>query len=137
MEYHNSVNSCRSHPSFEPQVLKGDLTNKATHHIVQGLSSIYNADPETSSNPHGDGSTSVLEKPKNDEKRLTDDGGDRDRYAHYVDKRKILKAQLTGGCVVALCGKVWKPKGDPKNHPICPECKRIHDEILHASGDPV
>ena len=31
--------------------------------------------------------------------------------------------------VVALCGKVWVPKHDPSKYPVCPDCKRIYEEM--------
>lgn len=34
-----------------------------------------------------------------------------------------------GGGVVALCGKVWVPKHDPSKYPVCPDCKRIYEEM--------
>ncbi|MFE6462341.1 DUF3039 domain-containing protein, partial [Streptomyces cinereoruber] len=33
--------------------------------------------------------------------------GDHERYAHYVQKDKIMASALDGTPVVALCGKVW------------------------------
>lgn len=36
--------------------------------------------------------------------------------------------QIDGG-VVALCGKVWVPKHDPSKYPVCPDCKRIYEEM--------
>ena len=35
--------------------------------------------------------------------------------------------------VVALCGKVWVPKRDPTHYPVCPDCKRIYDEMMNSS----
>lgn len=109
-------------------------TNSAINNSV--ISNSDTPSTESQSSSQKSQSTSVLEKPDTHEDRLTDDGSNKDRFAHYVDKRKMLKAQLTGSPVVALCGKVWKPKGDPKNHPICPECKRIFDELMRANGNP-
>jgi hypothetical protein len=58
------------------------------------------------------------------------DGGDRERFAHYVQKDKITESAVTGNPVIALCGKVWVPNRDPKKYPICPDCKRIYDEMM-------
>lgn len=56
----------------------------------------------------------------------TDDGG-HDRFAHYVEKDKIVESAVTGLPVMALCGKVWVPSRDPDRYPLCPECKRLYD----------
>lgn len=53
--------------------------------------------------------------------------GDHDRFAHYVEKRKLTAALVHGTPVVALCGKVWVPSRDPERYPICPECKRLYE----------
>ena len=54
-----------------------------------------------------------------------DDGG-HDRFAHYVEKDKIVESAVTGKSVRALCGKKWIPSRDPEKYPICPTCKEIH-----------
>jgi len=73
---------------------------------------------------------------------LTNDGGDHDRFAHYVYRLKgdprdaktlVTEAIVTGTPVRALCGKVWVPSRDPKNFPVCPECKDIL-ETLRSKG---
>ena len=56
----------------------------------------------------------------------TDSGG-HDRFAHYVEKDKIVESAVTGMPVMALCGKVWVPSRDPKRYPLCPECQRLYD----------
>ena len=58
-----------------------------------------------------------------------DDGGDADRFAHYVSKDRIAESRATGRPVVALCGKVWVPKHDPSKYPVCPDCKRIYEDM--------
>jgi hypothetical protein len=55
------------------------------------------------------------------------DEGDHDRFAHYVEKRKLTAAYVHGTPVIALCGKVWVPSRDPERYPICPECKRLYE----------
>lgn len=75
-----------------------------------------------------DGSTAVLDKPEEKTVPLKDDGG-ADRYSHYVSRDKMLQSRLTGRPVVALCGKVWVPKHNPKDYPLCPECKRIYEQM--------
>jgi Protein of unknown function (DUF3039) len=56
-----------------------------------------------------------------------DEGGDHDRFAHYVEKGKLADALVNGTPVIALCGKVWVPSRDPDRFPLCPECKRLYD----------
>jgi hypothetical protein len=58
--------------------------------------------------------------------------GDHERFAHYVDKGKIMESAVSGTPVIALCGKVWVPNRDPKKYPVCPECKEIFASM--ASG---
>ena len=61
--------------------------------------------------------------------------GDHERFAHYVDKSKIVDSMVTGTPVTALCGKVWVPSRDPKRYPVCPTCKEISREATtEASG---
>jgi hypothetical protein len=60
--------------------------------------------------------------------------GDHERFAHYVNKNRIMESALEGGAVVALCGKVWVPSRDPKKFPVCPECKEIYEEMM-GGGD--
>jgi hypothetical protein len=55
--------------------------------------------------------------------------GDHERFAHYVDKDKIVDSAVTGTPVVALCGKVWVPSRDPKKFPVCPDCQRIYESL--------
>ncbi|CAM5572048.1 hypothetical protein SCANM63S_07085 [Streptomyces canarius] len=55
--------------------------------------------------------------------------GDRERFAHYVQKDKIMASALDGTPVVALCGKVRVPGRDPKKYPVCPMCKEIYESM--------
>lgn len=55
--------------------------------------------------------------------------GDHERFAHYVQKDKIMESALTGKPVIALCGKVWVPGRDPEKFPVCPDCKKIYDKL--------
>jgi hypothetical protein len=65
-----------------------------------------------------------------DEKMLeTNDDGDHEKFAHYVEKEKIVESAVTGKPVIALCGKVWVPGRDPGKFPICPDCKKIFDSL--------
>ena len=85
------------------------------------------------SNPDAGTGTAVLERPE--EKTKLDDGGngDADRFAHYVSRDRIAESKMTGRPVVALCGKVWVPKHDHTHYPVCPDCKRIYDEMMNSS----
>jgi len=64
------------------------------------------------------------------------DSGDHDRFSHYVRKEKIVESAVTGGVVIALCGKVWTPTRDPQKFPICTECKEIFESLPKDSGQP-
>src|SRR6266705_3551235 len=55
---------------------------------------------------------------------LSHGDGDHERFAHYVQKDKIVDSAVSGTPVIALCGKVWVPTRDPKRFPVCPECKK-------------
>lgn len=86
------------------------------------------ADPLTQTEPDTNTGTTVLERPAEEEQAQRSDNGDADRFAHYVSRERIEESRLTGRPVVALCGKVWVPKRNPADYPICPECKRIYAE---------
>lgn len=72
----------------------------------------------------------LLERPETQQKKP----GDRDRFAHYVAANRLAAARMTGQPVVALCGKVWVPTGEAHNHPICPRCEEIKDEMDKNGG---
>jgi Protein of unknown function (DUF3039) len=74
--------------------------------------------------PDLSGGTAVLEQP-----RHVGDDGDHDRFAHYVQKDKIVESAVTGKPVRALCGKVWVPGRDPSKFPICPRCQKIYEGL--------
>lgn len=46
----------------------------------------------------------------------------------------VLEARINGTPVEALCGFVWVPSRDPKQLPICEECKGIY-EMYRAFND--
>jgi hypothetical protein len=76
------------------------------------------------------GGTDVLDQEL--EQLLTEEqleDGDHERFAHYVQKEKILESALSGKPVIALCGKVWVPGRDPDKFPVCPDCKKIYDKL--------
>ncbi len=62
-------------------------------------------------------------------KPVPTDGGDHDKYAHYVKKDKITESAITGKAVRAICGKKWVPTRKPDDFPVCPDCKRIYEQL--------
>lgn len=82
-----------------------------------------------SQDPDSGAGTAVLERPEAEEETKRSDDGDADRFAHYVSRDRMRESQLTGRPVVALCGKIWVPKHDPSQYPVCPDCKRIYEEM--------
>ena len=66
---------------------------------------------------------------------FTNDDGDHEKFAHYVEKAKIMESAVTGVPVKALCGKVWIPNRDPSRFPICPDCEAIHKGLPRGGGD--
>ncbi|NKX54582.1 DUF3039 domain-containing protein [Arthrobacter sp. E918] len=84
----------------------------------------FENDPRRPSEPGG--STATIER---EELREELEPGDRERFAHYVRKEKIMESALSGEPVIALCGKVWVPGRDPKKFPVCPECKQIYEGL--------
>lgn len=66
---------------------------------------------------------------------LSHGDGDHERFAHYVEKSKIVESNVTGIPVRALCGKVWVPNRDPKKYPVCPECKEIYEGLSKGGSD--
>lgn len=53
--------------------------------------------------------------------------------AHIVKTKRgenaaavVLEARIMGTPVEALCGFVWVPSRDPKQLPVCEECKSIY-----------
>lgn len=65
--------------------------------------------------------------------RQEDDGADKDRFSHYVNKEAIIKAATDGVPAKALCGKVWTPKRNPEQYPICTTCQEILDAAFPES----
>jgi hypothetical protein len=62
-------------------------------------------------------------------KPVVSDGGDHDKFAHYVRKNKITESAVTGAAVTAICGKKWVPTRAPDDFPVCPDCKRIYEQL--------
>jgi hypothetical protein len=40
---------------------------------------------------------------------------------------KVLEARIYGSPIEALCGHVWVPARDPKQLPVCQQCKEIYE----------
>ncbi len=62
--------------------------------------------------------------------RLDTDTGDHDRFAHWVLKAEIVRANITGQPATAMCGKVWVPNRIADGFPVCPDCDRIKRELF-------
>jgi len=70
-----------------------------------------------------------------EDKPVIDDGtGDHDRFAHYVRKSDIVRANVEGVEVVAICGKKWIPNRDPSRYPICPTCKELKARLSRGNN---
>ncbi|MFV0461755.1 MAG: DUF3039 domain-containing protein [Nostocoides sp.] len=93
------------------------------------MSSIPLDDPNAPDAPGPQTSTAVLERTSTQPEEQLGEPGDHERFAHYVDKNKMMESALSGEPVVALCGKVWVPGRDPQKFPVCPTCKEILDEL--------
>ncbi len=79
--------------------------------------------------------TAVDERVREDERTVPTEGGDHERFSHYVEKDKLTEAMVMGTPVVALCGKVWVPSRDGTKYPVCPECKEAWESLKDDSGD--
>ena len=75
-------------------------------------------------NPGSITDTLLEEKPVS----ITEDG-DHEKFAHYVEKEKIVESAVTGKPVIAICGKVWVPGRDPSKFPVCPDCQKIYESL--------
>lgn len=60
---------------------------------------------------------------------VLDDGGEKDRFAHYSKKEDIARSAVTREPIQALCGKVWVPMRNPEKYPVCPTCKEIYEAL--------
>lgn len=59
----------------------------------------------------------------------SNEDGDHERFAHYVEKDKIVESAITGSPIKALCGKVWVPGRDPSKFPVCPDCEKVYNGL--------
>jgi len=50
--------------------------------------------------------------------------------AHVVRQQDLIHSQITGEAIRALCGKLWVPKRNPDDYPICQACV----DLLNASA---
>src|SRR5919107_6432860 len=85
----------------------------------------FENDPSQAPSSPG-GTTATIER---EELRQEVEPGDRERFAHYVRKEKIMESAMTGEPVIALCGKVWTPGRDPQKFPVCPMCKEVYEGL--------
>lgn len=90
------------------------------------------SDPDLRPAPSTGGSSTGLLEREAVEQEV--EPGDHERFAHYVQKNKIMESAMSGDPVIALCGKVWVPGRDPKRFPVCPTCKEIY-QGLNPGGD--
>ena len=51
-----------------------------------------------------------------------DDGADPADAAHIVSQEDLIHSQITGEPIRALCGKLWVPKRNPDDYPLCQAC---------------
>lgn len=94
-----------------------------------GMSSLndpYTNDP-ASPDIASPGGTAVMDRQLQEQ---LSEPGDHERFAHYVQKDKIMESALTGEPVIALCGKVWVPGRNPQKFPVCPDCKEVYDSMM-------
>ena len=55
---------------------------------------------------------------------LTEEDDDPDA-AHIVTQKDLIHSQLTGKPIRALCGKLWVPKRNPDDYPMCQACIEV------------
>jgi len=82
-------------------------------------------------------STITIERTDTDEVEETEDGP----VAHIVKTKPgeeavaaVLQARIEGTPLEALCGHVWVPSRDPKQLPLCEQCKAIY-ELYQSFND--
>jgi Protein of unknown function (DUF3039) len=95
--------------------LTGAVSDVAVQPAVRPVESV----PETDHVPESD-------KPKSAHIVKTDPGENA--------AAKVLEARIYGTPLEALCGHVWIPSRDPKQLPLCEECKSIY-EMYRAFND--
>ena len=79
--------------------------------------------------------TDLETMPVQDTDLLTDEATETDEptAAHIVKVKRgenaqavVLEARIMGTPVEALCGFIWVPSRDPKQLPVCEECKAMY-----------
>lgn len=45
--------------------------------------------------------------------------------AHIVTQKDLIHSQLTGEPIRALCGKMWVPRRNPDDFPMCQACIEV------------
>jgi len=58
-----------------------------------------------------------------------DEGTDDADAAHIVSQEDLIHSQVTGEPIRALCGKLWIPKRNPDDYPICQACVDVFNAI--------
>lgn len=76
-------------------------------------------------------STETIERPQVGDPALEQGEG---RKAHIVKRDGLTQAYVLGEPVEALCGYVWVPSRDPKQYPLCEQCKEIADSKWGEGG---
>jgi phosphomannomutase len=69
----------------------------------------------------------ILEK--TEEKIVTTNDGDHDRFQHYFKKADIEANILEGKPMKALCGKIVQQQVDPKGRTVCHRCNEIYEGL--------
>lgn len=88
----------------------------------------------TTLNTDTDTITAPTTTPTTTPRTVPTDGGDHDKYAHYVKKDQITESAITGKAVRAICGKKWVPTRKPDDFPVCPDCKRIYEQLKSSKS---
>ncbi len=74
--------------------------------------------------------TDTIERTETDERVDDGTGDDAPKVFHYVKKNKIAESAVMGTHVVALCGEVFPVTRSAKpGSPVCPDCKRIYEQL--------
>lgn len=71
----------------------------------------------------------LIEDVKSDQRTTPQEPGDHDRFSHYIEKKKMTDALVTGTPVTALCGKTWVPTRDGEKFPTCPRCREVWEGL--------
>lgn len=81
-------------------------------------------------------STTTLPETDVSPERTEQTTDDRPEVFHYVQKDKIAESAVMGTYVVALCGEVFPvTKSAKPGSPVCPDCKKVFDNLPNGGGD--